>query len=348
MAQPGDLYDWIRPLLFRLDAESAHNLTFSLLRNVSNLPGGGALLGALADLEPADLSLNLWGLQFRNPIGLAAGMDKNAELLPAWAALGFGFVEVGTVTPRPQPGNDKPRLFRLPADRALINRLGFNNDGAPAMVHRLRRKPKSLVVGVNIGKNKDTPNERAVDDYVTCFELLAPYADYMVVNVSSPNTPGLRALQDREALLQILGALQERNHRRLRTVPLLLKIAPDLTESQIDEAAAVVKELGLAGMVATNTTLDRSALRTPQAQVEAIGAGGLSGAPLAERSNTIVRQLAAQGVDVIGVGGVHDGPSALAKLAAGAKLLQLYTGYVYGGPAIVGNLQRVLAMRTAL
>jgi dihydroorotate dehydrogenase len=332
----------IKPLLFRLDAEDAHNLTFSGLKTVMSLPAGAAILGALAELEPDGKPVELFGLTFRNPIGLAAGMDKNAELLKAWAALGFGFVEVGTVTPRPQPGNPKPRMFRLPADTALINRLGFNNNGAAAMAKKLRHKPDRLVVGVNIGKNKDTPNETAVDDYLSCFEQLASLADYMVVNVSSPNTPGLRELQDKDALLQILSELQHRNYRRMRRVPLLLKIAPDLTAEQVDEVIEVVQRTALDGIVATNTTISRDGLKTPSSEVEALGAGGLSGAPLLNHANAVLQQVVKSGIPTIGVGGITDAASMRAKFAAGAKLVQVYSGYVYRGPALVGELQRAL------
>jgi dihydroorotate dehydrogenase len=327
-----DLYPLLRGILFRLDAERAHELTFSLAKQ--------AWVRALMPrtrVNP-DLACTHFGLHFRNPLGLAAGMDKNAELLEVWQRLGFGFVEVGTVTPRPQPGNPKPRLFRLPQDRALINRLGFNNHGAEAMARQLEHRPAGLVVGVNLGKNKDTPNEDAHLDYVSAFTTLSTHGDYFVVNVSSPNTPGLRELQEGPALKRILGELQQLNQRLATPRPLLLKIAPDLSDHQLDEVIAVARVTQLSGLVATNTTLSRSGLRTNENIVSSFGAGGLSGAPLHDRSTAVIRYLTSAGLPVIGVGGITDAASAHSTLAAGARLLQVYTGLVYRGPALIPEL----------
>lgn len=337
-----DLYPLLRPLLFALDAERAHNLSFSLLSQRA-LHGLLPTAPVLQNLRCAH-----FGLHFANPLGLAAGLDKNAELLPVWQRLGFGFAEVGTVTPRPQAGNARPRLFRLAADRALINRMGFNNHGAEAMARRLEayapHKPHDFVVGVNLGKNKDTPNDEAEIDYVSAFERLRPYGDYFVVNVSSPNTPGLRELQDREGLTRILGALQHANHAQPKPRPLLLKIAPDLGDDQLDAIIAVSREHNLSGLVATNTTLERRGLRTPAARLTHIGAGGLSGAPLHDRSTAVIRYLTEQSeLPVIGVGGIVDGATAHSTLQAGARLLQVYTGLIYRGPAFVREVLSTIA-----
>lgn len=327
------MYGLIQPLLFSMDAERAHNLTFSI---------AGGPLGALAPSFKADtypqLRTEAFGLSFPNPLGLAAGLDKNALLLPFWKKLGFGFVEVGTVTPKPQAGNPKPRLFRLKKDRALINRMGFNNAGLAAMQQQLEKRPTGLIVGANIGKNKVTPNEEAVGDYTTCFQGLQDLADYFVVNVSSPNTPGLRALQGKEALYAILSALQDLNQHQK---PILLKLAPDLQAEQIADAAAVVKETQLAGIVATNTTLSRAHLKSDKALQEQ--AGGLSGAPLTTRAQEVATQLQELEVPFIGVGGIMNGADAKARLAAGASLVQVYSGFIYKGPGMVREILRELA-----
>lgn len=327
-----DLYPLLRAILFRLDAERAHQLTFSLAKQA-----WARALMPRTRVNP-DLACTHFGLHFRNPLGLAAGMDKNAELLEVWQRLGFGFVEVGTVTPRPQPGNPKPRLFRLPQDHALINRLGFNNHGASAMARQLERRPAGLVVGVNLGKNKDTPNEDAHLDYASAFTTLSTHGDYFVVNVSSPNTPGLRELQEGPALKRILGELQQLNQGLAIPKPLLLKIAPDLSDHQLDEVIGVARATQLSGLVATNTTLSRAGLRTDEAIVSSLGPGGLSGAPLHDRSTAVIRYLTSAGLPVIGVGGIIDAASAHSTLAAGARLLQVYTGLVYRGPALIPEL----------
>ena len=289
-------------------------------------------------------------LTFKNPVGLGAGFDKNAVFLNELEALGFGFVEIGTVTPLPQDGNEQPRLFRLPADQALINRMGFNNDGVDQIARRLEawRSKKAgsnekypLIIGGNIGKNKITPNENAWQDYATCFTKLHPFVDYFVVNVSSPNTPGLRELQDKDALRKILLNLAMINNGKAFAKPILLKIAPDLTREQIDDVIALALEIKLDGLVATNTTIDRNNLNTPAAEVEAIGAGGLSGKPVQQKSTAIVKYITEQtngAIPIIASGGIFTAADAKEKLAAGASLVQIWTGFIYEGPAIVKNI----------
>lgn len=337
------IYDsLVKPLLFRLDAEKAHHLVFDNLKRAYRLPGAAAALRGLYDFQHPNLERDVLGLRFRNPVGLAAGFDKNAELTDELGALGFGFVEIGTVTPRPQPGNPTPRLFRLPQDAALVNRMGFNNLGAEAAAARLRqRRNQDLIIGGNIGKNKDTPNELAGHDYVACVEALYAVVDYFVVNVSSPNTPNLRQLQEREPLIQLLQQVQERNQALPMPRPLLLKIAPDLTDTQLDDILLIARETNLSGLVATNTTISRAGLATPETQVMALGAGGLSGRPLRRRATEVIRYLSQHSrgqLPIIGVGGIHSAADAREKLEAGACLLQLYTGFIYEGPGLVRSI----------
>jgi dihydroorotate dehydrogenase len=336
-----------KPLLFKLDAERAHHLIFDNLKRAARIPGTTTVLRSLYNYQHPSLERELFGLKFPNPVGLAAGFDKNAVLTDELAALGFGFVEIGTVTPRSQPGNPQPRLFRLPADEALINRMGFNNDGAEAVAARLRlRHDRRLIIGGNIGKNKDTPNEQAGDDYVAAFKALADVVDYFVVNVSSPNTPGLRQLQDKEPLIKLLQQVQEVNQARPTPRPLLLKIAPDLTDAQLDDILDIARETKLSGLVATNTTIARpETLRTPTPAVAAYGAGGLSGRPLRARATEVIRYLhqRSQGsLPIIGAGGIHSAHDAQEKLAAGAALVQLYTGFIYEGPGLVRQINQAL------
>jgi dihydroorotate dehydrogenase len=336
----------LRPLLFRFDAEKVHHFAFWWLKFLLALPGAKPLARWLYHYQDERLAQHLMGLHFPNPVGLAAGFDKDAKLTDELACLGFGFIEIGTLTPRPQPGNPQPRLFRLPADRGLVNRLGFNNGGVEAAVARLRARRSPVLIGGNIGKNKDTPNEQAAHDYELAFAALFDHVDYFVVNVSSPNTPGLRALQDRAPLTALLQALQALNHQRPQPKPLLLKIAPDLTDGQLDDIVAIAQEVGLSGLIATNTTIGRDQLATPADQVAQIGAGGLSGQPLRARSTEVIRYLRARlGREfvIIGVGGVFTAADAREKLAAGASLVQLYTGFVYEGPGAVGQINRALA-----
>ncbi len=286
------------------------------------------------------------GLTFPNPVGLAAGFDKDGKSFREMASLGFGFIELGTVTPKPQSGNPTPRLFRLPADEALINRMGFNNDGVEALVNRLKKgTPENLVIGGNIGKNKITPNEKAVDDYTYCFEQLFPYVDYFVVNVSSPNTPNLRALQDKEPLTQLLSTLQTVNQQKSTPKPILLKIAPDLSNAQLDDIIEIIGRTKLDGLIATNTTINRDHLQTSDEKIRNIGAGGLSGAPLTQRSFEILRYLKerlSKNTIIISVGGINSPEEVLKRLKAGADLIQIYTGLVYEGPGIVKRINKRL------
>ncbi|HEX8660181.1 MAG TPA: quinone-dependent dihydroorotate dehydrogenase [Hymenobacter sp.] len=336
----------VKPLLFNLDAERAHHLVFDNLRRAARVPGTKALLRGLYQFQHPSLEREVFGLKFPNPVGLAAGFDKNAALTDELATLGFGFVEIGTVTPRPQPGNPAPRLFRLPQDEALINRMGFNNDGALVVAARLaKRRNRQLIIGGNIGKNKDTPNERAADDYEACFEALADVVDYFVVNVSSPNTPNLRQLQEKKPLIELLQRVQARNLSRATPRPLLLKIAPDLTNAQLDDILEIARETQLSGLVATNTTISRDDLRTETGHVAGLGAGGLSGRPLRARATEVIRYLHRHSdgaLPIIGAGGVHSAADAQEKLAAGAVLVQLYTGFIYEGPALVRKINEQL------
>lgn len=293
------------------------------------------------------LHRKVMGLDFPNPVGLAAGFDKDAVLFDELSCLGFGFIEIGTLTPLAQPGNDKPRMFRLPADQALINRMGFNNEGVEAAVKRLKNRKSKIIIGGNIGKNKNTPNENAGDDYEICFRALYNVVDYFVVNVSSPNTPGLRSLQEKGPLLQILLRLQKLNGElsRGKQKPLLLKIAPDLTTEQLADIVEVVREAKLDGVIATNTTISREGLQTPKEQLERIGAGGLSGKPLTGRSTEVIkylRQHLGKEYAIIGVGGIHSPDDAMEKLNAGADLVQLYTGFIYEGPWLIRDINRRL------
>ena len=341
----------------RMDPERAHRIGFGAIRCAAALPAGtAALRAALAPRDPA-LQVEALGLTFPGPFGLAAGFDKNAHGIDALAALGFGFVEAGTVTARPQPGNPAPRLFRLTADRALINRMGFNNDGAEAVARRLaarrdrlaRRGGPKVVLGVNIGKTKVVPEAEAVGDYTASAALLAPYADYLVVNVSSPNTPGLRNLQAVDVLGPLLGAVREAADAAAgRHVPLLVKIAPDLADEDVDAVADLAVQIGLDGIIATNTTIGRDGLRTPAGEVAAAGAGGLSGPVLRERALEVLRRLRARvgpGLTLIAAGGITTPADAAERLAAGADLLQGYTGFIYQGPFWAARIHRGLARR---
>lgn len=344
------LYDLIRPLLFSLPAERAHHLTGRVLGTALATRGARELARGRFRVDDPALRVSRWGIDFPNPVGLAAGFDKSGEAFNALGALGFGFVEIGTVTALAQPGNPRPRLFRLPADGALLNRLGFNNPGAEAVAARLRRTPVEPVLGVNLGKSKATPLEEATEDYLRSLDLLEPFARYLVVNVSSPNTPGLRQLQDAEPLRALLRALRERA-RELAAArgepprPLLLKIAPDLTDAQVVEVVGIAREEEIGGIIATNTTVSREGLRTPRAEVEALGAGGVSGRPLRERALEVVSLVyreSAGALPVVGVGGIFDARDAWERIRAGASLVQLYTGFVYGGPATVREINRGL------
>jgi len=339
------VYKLIRPLLFAFAPEAIHHTVTGGLRRFNKIPGARALLRSLYAVEDQRLEREVFGLRFKNPVGLAAGFDKNAAHVEDMAALGFGFVEIGTVTPKPQPGNDQPRMFRLPPDEALINRMGFNNQGVGVAAARLAniKDRKGLIIGGNIGKNKTTPNEKAAGDYIYCFNVLFDQVDYFVVNVSSPNTPGLRDLQEKEPLANILNALQERNRARPQPKPILLKIAPDLTDPQLDDIVEIVRETRIAGVIATNTTISREGLQSSAERLQE--PGGLSGRPLAKRSTEVIRYLAGRSdrsFPIIGVGGIHSATDAIEKLEAGASLVQLYTGFVYEGPSLVRKICKKL------
>lgn len=344
------LYNLLKSALFRLDAEKAHHLTMGTLQNLSDIPPVHDLIKKVWYGDDGQLSRKVFGLTFKNPIGLAAGFDKNAQYIRELAMLGFGFIEIGTLTPRPQVGNPKPRLFRLPQDRALINRMGFNNEGVDAAVQRLKvlNRPEGLILGGNIGKNKDTANDKAVEDYLICLQKLQPWVDYFVVNVSSPNTPGLRELQDKEPLRKLLLTLQEENHKLGQTRPLLLKIAPDLEHGQLNDIVEIAAEVKLAGLVATNTTIARDPLVTEATEWQNIGAGGLSGAPLRERSNEVLGYLSSHcpaNLPLIGVGGIDSPESAREKFATGATLIQIYSGLIFAGPQLVKSIKTDLRSR---
>ncbi|TDB60050.1 quinone-dependent dihydroorotate dehydrogenase [Arundinibacter roseus] len=329
------------PLLFFFDAEQVHHWVCDMLRFFYKLPLVPGILKKLYVYEHPSLVREVAGLRFKNPIGLAAGFDKNAEMVDELAALGFGFVEIGTVTPRPQPGNDKPRLFRVKEDKGLINRMGFNNKGAAVAAAKLRARQSDILVGGNIGKNKTTSNEKALDDYLSCFEDLFEAVDYFVVNVSSPNTPGLRDLQEKEPLTHLLRELQKLNTSKKAPKPIFLKIAPDLNNSQLDDIIDIIRETKIAGVIATNTTISRKGLKTTETEVEKIGAGGLSGQPLRYRSTEVIRYLcekSGNAFPVIGVGGIASAQDAREKLEAGAALLQIYTGFIYEGPGLVRQI----------
>lgn len=345
------LWSLLRPLLFMLDAERAHHFAMGVFATLSRVPGVRGLFRALFTVRDPRLRTDVAGLRLPNPVGLAAGFDKDADWFDALHALGFGYVEVGTLTAHAQAGNPQPRLFRLPADRALINRMGFNNRGsenAAKAFARRRANHSELVLGINIGKSKITPNEDAIADYLTSFDRLRRYAHYVVVNVSSPNTQGLRDLQETAALRALLGALLERGREESQRKPLFVKIAPDMTDEQAAEIVELAAELGLDGIIATNTTVSRASLATPGVEVEGIGNGGLSGAPLTVRSRRFVARLyrASNGkVPIIGVGGIMNGDDAWDMLRAGASAVQIYTGFIYGGPTIVRDINRRLLER---
>jgi len=333
----------LKPLLFLFDPESIHYFSFSMIKLLSAIPGVSALIRALYQVKHPSLEREVFGLKFPNPVGLAAGFDKNAVLYKELANFGFGFIEIGTLTPKGQPGNPKKRLFRLKEDEAIINRMGFNNDGVDKAVQRLK-KNKHVLIGGNIGKNKLTPNEDAVNDYIYCFNALFDHVDYFVVNVSSPNTPNLRALQDKEPLTHLLSTLKQINNEKEKPKPILLKIAPDLSDDQLLDIIDILATVKIEGVIATNTTLNRDGLQSSH-KAET---GGLSGKPLTKRSTEVIRFLVEKSNNafpIIGVGGIHSAQDALEKLAAGAALVQLYTGFVYEGPAVVKRINKALLAR---
>ena len=339
------MYKLLRPLLFSVDPEKIHHRVFGSLRVAGRLPGMTQLMSALFQFEHKALERTVFGIRFPNPVGLAAGLDKDARVIDEMSSLGFGFVEIGTLTPRPQPGNDKPRLFRLTQDHALINRMGFNNEGVEAAVARLKKRKSRVIVGGNIGKNKTTTNEDALQDYVACFHALDPYVDYFVINVSSPNTPGLRELQEKEPLERLLSTMKALSLKSSKPKPVVLKIAPDLTWHQLDDVVEILLTTKTDGVIATNTTVSRANLKTADSVVQQIGNGGLSGAPLTARSTEVIRYLRTKLGDaypIVGVGGIMSPDDALEKLKAGANLIQLYTGFIYEGPGLVKRINEAI------
>ncbi len=338
------MYSLIKSILFQFNPEKIHHTVTGMLKGLFRIGLIRNLTQKAFRVENPALEREVFGLKFKNPVGLAAGFDKNAQYIEEFAALGFGFIEIGTVTPLPQPGNEKPRMFRLPADEALINRMGFNNQGVDVVANRLKSlKRDGVIIGGNIGKNKQTPNEDAVKDYIICFDRLFEVVDYFVVNVSSPNTPGLRQLQEKEPLKHILQTLQSRNNKNGVSKPILLKIAPDLSNDQLDDIVEIVLESGIAGVIATNTTLSRENLLSGESLKQQ--AGGLSGKPLSKRSTEVIAYLSQKSkgsFPIIGVGGIHTPEDALEKLNAGASLIQLYTGFIYEGPGLVKAINKRL------
>ncbi|CAM3554752.1 quinone-dependent dihydroorotate dehydrogenase [Zobellia roscoffensis] len=337
---------FLQPLLFSLDAEKAHHVTFSLVRFLCKI-GFSGIFRAIYKIEDPRLEKEVFGIKFKNPVGLAAGFDKDAKLYNELSNFGFGFVEIGTLTPKPQPGNPKTRLFRLKPDQAIVNRMGFNNMGVQDAVERLKKEHKVLIGG-NIGKNKVTPNEDAVSDYLICFNALFDHVDYFVVNVSSPNTPGLRELQDKEPLTALLLELKKENtslasQKQQKEKPILLKIAPDLTDDQLLDIIAIVDDTKIDGVIATNTTIERKDLKSEESLTKEMG--GLSGKPLTNRSTEVIRFLADKSnkaFPIIGVGGIHSKKDALEKLEAGADLIQLYTGFIYEGPGLIKRINKAI------
>ena len=339
----------IRPILFCFDPEKIHHFVFAGIKLMNRIPGVANLIKLNYRVTHPTLHRTVFGIDFPNPVGLAAGFDKDAKLFNELSHFGFGFIEVGTLTPVAQPGNPKPRMFRLPQDAGLINRMGFNNEGVAAAAIRLRKRNANIIIGGNIGKNKITENENAIQDYEKCFEALFDVVDYFVVNVSSPNTPNLRALQEKEPLKALLNHLQQINQLKTNPKPIALKIAPDLSKEQLDDVVEIMLETKLAGLIATTTTIDRSGLKTDSALLEKIGAGGLSGKPLRNRATEVIRYLHEQSngqFPIIAVGGIHSAEDALEKLDAGASLIQLYTGFIYEGPGLIKKINQAILKKS--
>ncbi len=335
----------LKPFFFLFQPETIHHIVFKIIKFFSAIPGIPPLIRLVYVISDKRLEVKLLGLVFPNPVGLAAGFDKDAKLYDELGNYGFGFIEIGTLTPKAQPGNEKPRMFRLPEDEALINRMGFNNEGVDAAVERLKNRKTKIIIGGNIGKNKVTPNEEAESDYEKCFESLFDHVDYFAVNVSSPNTPNLRALQDKEPLAKLLTRIKKLNSQKSNPKPILLKIAPDLTNEQLDDIIDIVKITKIDGVIATNTTVSREGLKTDDSRLKAIGAGGLSGKPLTKRSTEVVRYLSTKSnkaFPIIAVGGIHTAEDAIEKLNAGASLVQIYTGFIYEGPGIAKRINKKL------
>lgn len=339
------LYSLVKPLLFSLDAEKAHGITLKTFSTASAIPLLGAGLRSQYHFEHSSLTKNIMGLKFSNPVGLAAGFDKDAAHIDLMGQLGFGFIEIGTITPRAQAGNPKPRLFRLKSDQSLINRMGFNNGGLELAIENLKRRKSNVVIGGNIGKNKDTPNDEASSDYIKAYDGLCPHVDYFVVNVSSPNTPGLRELQNKEPLLRLLSSLADLNARKDRSRPILLKVAPDITEGQREDIADIINQIELTGLVSCNTTIRRDLASASDQELEKIGAGGLSGHVIHDMSINQLkwfRQALGDQRVIIGVGGIDSPQRAQAMIDAGADLIQIYTGLIYQGPQLVKRIKKSL------
>ena len=338
----------IRPILFLFSPEASHYIVATLLRIGSGIPFVNWIIKKSWCINSSELETMVAGIKFSNPVGLAAGFDKNAIMYEEMGNLGFGFVEIGTVTPLPQPGNPKPRLFRLPKDKALINQMGFNNDGVQKIAERLKKRKQGLIIGGNIGKNKEVANEDAYRDYEKCFDSLFDYVDYFVINVSSPNTPNLRSLQEKEPLTNLLSGLQRKNETRNSPKPIFLKIAPDLANEQLDDIIDIVKNCRIAGVIATNTTVSREGLKTDATRY---GNGGLSGKPILKRSTEVLKYLSDKSggaFPIIASGGIHSVEDAIEKLDAGACLIELYTGFIYEGPKLVKQINKEILRRRKL
>ena len=334
----------VRPILFCFDPELVHNITFKLIKFFHFIPGFGSLMRLFFLSHNEALKKDVLGIRFSNPVGLAAGFDKNAKLFSELSNFGFGFIEIGTVTPKAQPGNPKKRVFRITQDNGIINRLGINNDGAEAIINRLKNN-KSIIIGGNIGKNTSTPNDKAVEDYLYNFTLLHPYVDYFVVNVSCPNVKEFTQLQDKKFLLDLSKKMESINTSNAKRKPVLLKISPELNSDQLDEIIEIINTSSFDGVVATNTTTSRINLKTNDAKIKAIGNGGLSGKPLKETSNSVIQYLSTKSkksFPIIGVGGIHTAEDAIEKLRAGADLVQLYTGFVYEGPSLIRKINKLI------
>ena len=335
----------IRPILFQFDPEKVHYFTFSVIKFISKIPGVSALIRSMFLIKDKKLERELFGIQFKNPVGLAAGFDKNAVLFNELADFGFGFIEIGTVTPKGQEGNPKKRLFRLKDDQGIINRMGFNNDGVEAAIENLKKNKGKVIIGGNLGKNTDIPTEQYTQDYCDVFKALHPYVDYFVLNVSCPNVGSHAKLQDKDYLIELIEAVQKLNSKEENQKPVLLKIAPDLNNAQLDEIVELVRETKIDGVIASNTSTNREGLLASESQLESIGNGGLSGKPIADRSTKAIKYLADasnKSFPIIGVGGIHSAQDALDKINAGADLVQVYTGFIYEGPGLVKKINKAL------
>jgi dihydroorotate dehydrogenase len=338
----------IKPLLFMMEPEKAHYFATDCLTFLSKIPGGSSLLKGMFDYHHPKLERELFGLKFKNPVGLAAGFDKDARWFNELSNLGFGFIEIGTLTPKGQIGNPKPRLFRIPEDEGLINRMGFNNLGSEDAIQRLKNRKTNIIIGGNIGKNTATPNESALEDYVFNFNTLHDYVDYFVVNVSCPNVKDLTKLQDTPFLLSLLGELKKINATKSKPKPILLKIAPDLNDSQLDEVIEIVAQTKIDGIIATNTTTSREGLKTDKKRIEEIANGGLSGKPVNATSTRVIKYLSEKSnkaFPIIGVGGIHSAKDAIEKLEAGADLVQIYTGFIYEGPGLIKDINKAIIQK---